>query len=544
MRPTLKLVAIALLGLIAGGLVASRFIGPAPQQPEVQGLIGSHIGPRVGPHIGPTAGSSGVLVVALGDSNTVGQMDIGKADSQFAVSTPSGPLFDAFYGSASNEPVTMTHFGPTTLTAYGVAPGAGFELTLGRTLLVDVGQRHVLAKIAISGTRAVDWDPSATYGTSSPQIGGGANLFNATVARVRSLTGSTGSSAVHFVINLGTNDAVNGSDAAAMSAHMTAINNGLRAAFPGCKIVWVETHSSTTNTFTSTVRTQQESYAATAGSWFALINIDYGVLLGDGLHYDANTYLDVGVEAAFALGDLLGIARRSVSITPAMLGYGTAVVGTGAIAARPWQGSQVGDLVYAYAQVAAVGTVTGTPSDWTPSNWTLTKSGNTASSGVNVQFALFERKLAAGDFTSAAAGRPARPNAVSFVTPGPESSVALFTWRGASATNASQETVLNTFGQGPSTITGLTTSVDHCSIAWFGAGWAGSPLGDDVTLTPPGTVTNVIEVHDAAYQHADTAAHAITLTTAELAAHGVLAAASRTNTPNQVGTAITAAVAP
>lgn len=544
MRGRVKIAALGLLGLVVAGLVSWRVAHPPAPPIEPQGLIGPRvIGPHIGPQIGPRIGAvsnGGTLVVALGDSNTVGQMDVGKADPQFAVTTPQGPVLDAFYGTASNEPVSMTHFGPTTLTAYGVAPGAGFELTLGRTIQTDIGIPISIAKIAISGTRAVDWDPSATYGTSSPQIGGGANLYNSTVTRVRSF----GASSVHFIINLGTNDAVNGGDAAAMGTHMTAINNGLRSAFPGCKIVWIETHSSTVNANTATVRTQQETYAATAGSWFSLINIDYGVLLGDGLHYDANTYLDVGVHAAFALSDLMGIARRSVSVTPAMLGFGTAVVSATSMSARPWFGSQIGDMVYAYAQVAAVGTVTGTPSDWTPSGWTLTKSGDTASSGVDVQFALFERKLAAADFTTASTGIPSRPKAVSFATPGPESSVKLFTWRGASATNASQETVLNTFGQGPSTLTGLTTSVDHCSIAYFGSGWAGSPIGDNVTLTTPGSVTNAIEVHDAAYQQADTAAHAITLTTAEKATAGVIASATRTNTPNQVGTAIMAAIAP
>jgi hypothetical protein len=512
--------------------------------------IGLHIGLGTGPAIGPTIGQHGggiTLVVKFGDSNDVGQMDVGKADPQYAVTTPNGPTYDMFFGTASNEPVTMNHFGPTQLVAYGVSPGAGIEITLGRTLLNDIGLAHYLMDFGISGTRAVDWDPASSYGTSSPQIGGGSNLFNSMIARVRSFLATTGASRVTFVPDLGTNDAVQLADASAVGAHMTAINNALQATFPGCIVVWIETHVATVNANTATVRAQQESYASTAPSWFRLINIDYGSLLGDGLHFDANTYLEVGVQAAFAVGDLLGIPRRTVTITPAFLGYGTAAIGTGTVTARPWMGSQIGDMVYAYAQAAAIGPVSGTPADWTPASWTLTKSGimaNGGGSGVGVQFALFERKLAAADFTTASAGRPSRPNAVSFAMPGTESSVKLFTWRGASGTHTAQETVLNTFGQGPSTLTGLTTSVDHCSIAYFGSGWSGSTIGEGVTVTPPAAVANAIEVHDAAYSLPDTAAHVITLTTGALPAHQVLPAATMANTPNMVQTAITIAIAP
>lgn len=499
--------------------------------------IGGLLGPQLGPRIGTSAGG-GIVVVKIGDSNDVGQMDVGTADSQFSVTTPSGPTFDKFYGTAANEPVTMHHFGPTQLTAYGVAPGAGAEITMGRTLQTDIGLQVYLMDVGISGTRTVDWLPTSTYGEASPDIGG--KLFSVTVARVRSVMASTGYAHVVFSINLGTNDAVVEADALAMSANMTAINNALRAAFPGCVIVWNKTHVGTTNTFTSTVRTQQASYATTAPSWFALLDMDWGVLLGDGLHYDANTYLDLGVQTAFALADLLGIARRPVATTPALMGYGTAVVSATTVTARPWMGSQIGDKVYAFAQVAAIGTVSGTPADWTPSGWTLTKSGNTANSGVNVQFALFERALAAGDFTAG------RPKAVAFVTPGTESSVKMFTWRCAATptTHVAQETALNTFGQGPSTITGLTTTLDNCAIAYHGSGWSGSPLAVSVTITPPGTVASATEVHDAAYQQADTAAHVITLTTATKAARGVIAAATATNTPNMVQAFITLAIAP
>lgn len=167
----LKHAALALLGLITAGLLS------------ISGSIGLHMGPHVGPHIGPTQSNSGMLVVALGDSNTVGQGDTDKASPEFAVTTPQASIpYDMFYGTASSEPVTMTEFGPTTLRNYGAggSAGFGFEVTLGQQLLVT----------------------AATGVTSAAEIKDGSYRMPDTNAGTISLT--TGELATHTTIGTST----------------------------------------------------------------------------------------------------------------------------------------------------------------------------------------------------------------------------------------------------------------------------------------------------------------------------------------------------
>lgn len=483
----------------------------------------------------------GPLVVLIGDSNVVGQMDIAKVGPEFGVTTPQASIgYDMFYGTQSAEPVPMTEFGPTTLRNYSSNPGAGLEISCGQTLLA-AGQAHYLLKFCITGTTISNWIPGSTYGQASTQIGGGTNLYTAMKTRVRSFLASTGRTQAHFVVNLGTNDATGSTLANAVSANMTSINNQLRSDFPGCRVVWIETHVSTTNSFTSTVRTQQESYASTAPSWFTLINMDDGGLLGDGLHYDADTYVTTGARAAIALADQLGIPRRVVTGLPACVGFGTPAYKAGNVTPRYWPGTQAGDTVYAMVHNATLATASGTPSDWTPAGWALKASATSVASGVTIQFGLFERQLSSGDFTLG------RAPAVTFLTPGPEGVAQLYTFRGPNAhptIDVVQAFVSNTFSTGPIAPTGLTTTVDNCAIAYFVNAWVGSNTSASAAVTPAAGVANASEIKDSAYLLPDAAGGLSTLTVGQLAAHGAIGTSSVSFGRSSVPAVITAAIRP
>lgn len=535
MRTRLKLAALGLLALVALAPLALRLAhAPAPSDTtEIVPLLGPRVGPAIGPHIGPTPRADDMIVAEIGDSNTVGQMDVNKASAEFTVTTPVDAIpYDMYYATASSDPPTFIEFGPTTLRNYGGGggAGAGFELTLGKQLL-DIGRGHYLLKMGISGTTTAQWAPASTY----MQVTTGKNLYATWRDRVRSFQSSTGRRLTAVVVNLGTNDAASSSDANAMATNMGAIVTQIASDFgSSIVVVWIETHSATTNTFTSTVRTQQTTYASTAPTTFQLINIDDGVLLGDGLHYDADTYLTVGQRAAFAVGDLLAIPRRSVG-SPTIVGYGTTAYGNSSVTPRYWPGTQAGDVIYAFVQSGWLVAPTGsTP---TPSGWTAEASGQDAAGGVTMQYALFSRALSSGDFTSG------RGPAVTFATPGSENSVQLFTWRGASGTDASVATVSNTFGLGPITATGVTTTGANRGIAVFAGGFTGTGTGTNVTVTNA-TIAGFAEVKDAEYPLPDTNFQQIAAWSGTFASAGATGSSSVSYATNSVPAIITLAVKP
>lgn len=446
-------------------------------------------------HLGASVlGASATLFIAqIGDSNNVG-IGIGDAaDTGFGVLSPNtGVLFNAHYANGVGPPPTFIDFpgnqvvGSLGLYAASNVADMGTEITTGSTLQTATAVPFI-AKMGVSGaTLAVEWLPTGTY----PAAGAG-NLFNLWVARMHQLEGLVNRHLDGVIVHLGTNDALDNTQATAFATNMTALATAIRVAFGGStKIAWVKTNSNTGNTFTTTVRTGQVTAAAGDPQMALVVNDDLP-LLGDLLHFTTSSYLTLGQRLGFAILDLLGFARQSVVTSPRILGFGPGALGAGNLLPVSWGGARAGDIEYL---AVVTGIVAGTIP--TPAGWTAVASTTSAASGVTEQYAVFSRVIDA-PMLAANNGWTA-PTTVAPVTTA-RHAAKLFTVRGPNVnptTDAAAVSAPNTFDTGPTTMGAVTSTATNDLVILFTGGYCGS----SGTMTGTnGTLTGFAEIQDGVY---------------------------------------------
>lgn len=449
--------------------------------------------------LGPVGPGTPTLWSVIGDSNGVGIGVVDAADRGFGVSaTVPGIPFNSHYANGVGPPPVFIDFpalgvfgslGPYAATS---TQSMGVELSAGPELFRE-GATPAIFKTCISGTAlSQEWFPTSTY----PAAGAG-NIYHLWAARVQAAQIATGRTLGGVIVSLGTNDANSTILASAFAANMAALITQIRADFgASTAIVWIKTNPNSAGTFTSTVRTQQDA-AVVADPTIKLIDNDDLGLNPDNLHYPANGYLTLGQRAAFGLMDARGYARRIVTTTPSVLGYGPESHGAaGNLSVVSYGGEINGDL-----QILQVGTAKGGGGSGvitTPSGWTLVgASGDSSGSGVISNTSIYARQVTTALLNANGGRMPATTVAIAT---SPINAAQCFSVRGPAALTAAnvdvvQPFVANVFNSGPTSVTGLTTLASDALVACFTSAYCGS--SGTVALTNPG-LTNVVEVKDTA----------------------------------------------
>lgn len=249
----------------------------------------------------------------IGDSNMVGQVNTSLITSSqrtnVGTSYANVHLKQELCQTAVPDPIAWST-GPTTgsLAAYSTSVANNSGATTNCLGLVTGFGRHMdyyksnfdIVEVAVSGSRAWDhWDPAGTYPT-------GTRLFDQMISYAQAAQSELGGTIVGAVISLNSNDAANASAAPVFATSMNNIVTALRSAFPNIPIVTYKLSVNCGNTFTSTVRTQTDTFAAglTNGT---VVNVDDIPLGADLIHYTADSYNALGDRLADALLTLLSV---------------------------------------------------------------------------------------------------------------------------------------------------------------------------------------------------------------------------------------------
>lgn len=492
------------------------------------GLVGGiRVGLAVGVSADPIAAGGDSIALVIGDSiaggtgdaNNIGPVLENGVDTAFSFVT----LAAQRAANTNDPPPFGAEFGPTPLVAFspGNVPGFGPEITVGRTLKAIAGAFGYVVKCGItSSLLATHWLPTATYGSTLP----GGNLYRNQRNRVRAYEASTGRVVRLIYVNLGTNDASDTTAANAMAANMTTMVNQLHVDFPEAVIVWPLINVNTVQTFTTTVRTQQTTYASTAPSFFRLVPIDE-VVLADILHPNTPGILHIGKKVGRAGADLRSIARLVPAPACAIVGNGVSLFGAGpTLSPLGDPESRVGDTELLIAQCsgvtpgggAATMTITG------PGGlWTSVTNGQTTAAGFTCTWAVFKRKVQSGE-----SGTGTLATATATVTNATDCIAKRITVRGPVSGNqdvdVAASTVLNQFGAGPFTIGALTTTVDNGLVIHI---VGGPPTGaGNVSTITAGGLANVAKYTESYYP--TTGSPSLGIWTGTLAAHGSTGTAS------------------
>jgi lysophospholipase L1-like esterase len=473
------------------------------------GLQSLRIGLSMALRIGLDSPTTVNVYPILGDSNAYGQGVTNNADGGFGLTTPftTVQLSSHIAPGVAFPPVFADFVGTLQPYTNPNNPSMGIELTMGQALFA-AGAKPLMAVMAVSGsTLATEWLPTSTY----PAAGAG-NLYNLFVARMRAL-GTVRAITVH----LGTNDASTAPMSSAFQSNMTAFLAALRADFSaGLVVAWVKTNVNGSGAFTSTVRAAQVAVAAGDPNLLLIDNDD--IALTDGFHFDADGYITIGQRAAFAIADKLGLARQTVTTTPAVLGWGPAAHGAGALAPRSWPGTLVGDLELGIGTTGLVAAA-----QTTPAGWALVASTNLTSvfAGLNQQVALYQRAGSNGGAATAFADTNNFNAFKCFTVRGPNANPAIDVVNGS---------VNNNFDTGPLSIPSITTTAANEIVLIFQGGYSGGANGYAATNAG---LTSVQLIQSGTYAIGSDF-QVIGLTSGIKAAAGATGAASGTSTNSAI----------
>lgn len=460
----------------------------------------------------------------VGDSNDVGQGDPAKADTALGVPTAdAGVLFNGRYASGSAvDPPVWTDFSVDGVMRT-LAPRSlfGFEISFGKTLKAILSPLvPAIPSTGISGSTLNDnWLNTSTFMLVST----GTNLFNTVNNKDHTFEASLHRKTVAVLVSLGTNDAALTGPASAFQANMTATIAAWRATFgPNLIVAWIKTNAGTTGSFLSTVRTAQVNVAAGDPKLFLVENDDCP-LLGDGLHYQANSYWTVGERAAFGVLDLLGYARRTVAV-PTAIGWGPQEVGSGDLAPRSYAGVRDGDIEILIVQT---GQATGTGISLPTGGWIQAgATTNTSGSGVFAHFAVFWRWVTAAML----AANGGHTTNTLYTHADTENAAKIFAIRSTNKNptiDASALFAANVFSASMS-IPPITTVAANCGVFVWAGGWAGGAGRAQVVTN--GTLTGFSQLQDGCNQTPDSNAQVLALAAGTLASPGTTGTTSVTVT--------------
>ena len=431
----------------------------------------------------------GKLIVIVGDSNAVGQGDTDHSDGGLKLTTAFASVTGRHYYSGSlTDPVIWTDTGATSLQPYhaGGSPGMGIELTLGREMFAT-GSATYIATFAINGTRAEDYKPTAT----SPVSGG--NLYSQLITYINGIQTATGLTLGAVVLELSTNDAVNGTDAGNYGANITAIISGLRSTYGAIPVLLPRLNVACTNTFTSTVIAAQVAYVA-GDSNTLLVSSDDLALTG-GVHYLTDGYATRGQRFAYVLSDKLGYGRTQVAaLAPVVIGRDVVSYGTGALSPTAWAGGVNGDMevlvVITGFGTSAAGSLT-TAAGFTQQNSTQISSAL----GLDEYLLVYTRTVASGSFVNGRMPTPTfTPNGSNL-----ENAAVIFTVRSNATVliDGSAISASNAYGTPWATMTGRTTGHANTLEVLIAGGFSGS--GTNTTTEANSNITGLAEYSDGYY---------------------------------------------
>lgn len=420
------------------------------------------------------------FIATIGDSNTVGQSNTDKAGGEENILVPNtNVVYDDFYSVASSEPLTFIHLtGDLRIQVVSTTPGYGYEIAMGKALYeiingvgtpATAANKVWLAKMGISGTTLAQW-VSASYGITTF----GVTLYNNWKARMLAIQAASGRTLGAVVVNLGTNDAAGTTDANNMAANITTLISRIRTDFGNqVTIIWIKTHVSTGNPQVTTVRAAiDSSMLGVANS--AVIQIDDTTILADALHYESESSWTIGERCAYTLASVQGYPKRTTTVNPIIVGYGTCERNSGSgitsLSPRSWPGTQDGDTMYLFGLSTWA---TGTPAQpATASGWTAIDGAIIGPfSGITSVWWLWRRDVLQADFVNG----HTPPPAITFG--GAEGAIQIFTARGVGRFPAQDGSVTRLAGAAFSTATvnaaGVTTALPNGLVLTFIAGLAG-----------------------------------------------------------------------
>jgi hypothetical protein len=505
-------------------------------------MVGSRVGSQVGSAVNTDTDDAAFLAslngAYIGDSNQTGIGAASAADTGFLLLVARPKVgYNTHYAVAVGPPPVFTDFpgnfnmGPLQPYANPSLSSMGVEMTAGADMLAFTAAPSIAKNPVTGSTLAVEWNPTGTY----PAAGAG-NLFNLWVARQLQWVTLTGRQTDYVVVSLGTNDAANAGQAAAFQANMTAFTAAIRSALgAGLKIVWIRTNPNTVAANLATVRAAQDAYVAGDANCLLVDNDDL-TLKGDGLHYTEASYITLGQRCTEAARRLLGFTARAVPTSPAVVGYGSEIHGTGNLVVPSWGGEIDGDL-----QVMDVccGIVAGTIT--TPAGWTLVAdSGDSTAVGVHEHRSVFTRPVTAAAITANLGHMPATTITIATST---RNAAKVYTVRGPNlnpTVEASSVFVSNAINTSFSGITGVTTVSSNDLVMMLGGGYCGSDGTSDFTNAG---LTGVTKVQDSS-ANINTDRQNLNCTTGLKAAAGATGTWSATTSANMILACVTIAIKP
>lgn len=282
--------------------------------------IGPSIGPSIGSGFGPSIGSRSSrkrIIAMAGQSNLAGRKfaeqitdpaelalysaslaAVTLRDWEATFADPPVVLYNTADQSGTQTPVRADS--PLSPRPYlNPVFNMGTELSMGR-YIDNITHEFSLVKFSIGGTSlAVNWLPTGTYPTVGP------NLFTMMKTYFQQAEIDLGGYIAGFVWIQGENDGTDSAQAAAYETNLTALIAALRVTWPGLPFVFNRLNSGSSAAFLATMRTAQQNVAtADATTW--LVDSD-GLALDSGLHYTADTYVDLGLRLGPAVANAVGL---------------------------------------------------------------------------------------------------------------------------------------------------------------------------------------------------------------------------------------------
>lgn len=259
----------------------------------------------------PTPSNLGTpsLIVFSGQSNN--GLGPGQETSLLTTALPSD--YDAPFAAmpfalqaaaSPSDPIAwMGPYATGSIAPYAAANGPdqfGAPLTIARVLDASAPGQFVEAEFAISSTTlAQHWRPGASYPTAGP------NLFTQLVAYCQAQEAAFGATMTTLVWIQGESDAQTLAYANAYGTNMTAFWTTFQATYPNVTLILIKLNATSGQAYTSTVRAQQDGFAAGATNVVEL-NVD-PIPLKPGTHYTADELVTLGRMIGLQILETRGI---------------------------------------------------------------------------------------------------------------------------------------------------------------------------------------------------------------------------------------------
>lgn len=290
---------------------------------------GLALGLRTGAAIGLAAdqiratAASKFIAASVGQSNGgVGQGDSSIIGNATGLTTPYTNVTQyqiTSQGPVPADPIVWSTGSPGFPVIQSLQPYTSSVANIAGATTTCMGQElammHYLDEVqpskwahvhfGVSGTSiASHWHPSSGYPTSGS---GGVNLFHQMINALKDAETRLGGTIKVIYWGQGETDAQNATDAGNYQTNLLAVFDAIWTYFPNAKIVFNQLSSGCVAANTSTVRTAQANVAGLRAN-SRMFSVDDLYLLGDGYHFNTNSYNVLGYRAACQVLGAMGIA--------------------------------------------------------------------------------------------------------------------------------------------------------------------------------------------------------------------------------------------